>query len=147
MKDMQRGQTANMGIIAMCVIFSTCGDPLIASAVDVAGGATFAKFSRDDEAEADAEGIKNVVRAGIDPRGVPELFQVLIDERTARPDGVSAWFASHPMEEDRLRATNALVATIDPAILATLTRDSPRYQEFRQRLASLPHAPPPRRIR
>jgi beta-barrel assembly-enhancing protease len=144
-KDMQKAQTANIGLMATCVVFSTCGDPLISGAMNVAAGGAFAKFSRDDEAEADAEGIKNVVRSGIDPRGIPSLFQVLIDERRARPAGVTAWFASHPMEEDRIAAANALIAGIDPAILATLTRDTPNYREFKQLLASLPHTPPPRR--
>ena len=145
-KDMQRAQTANIGVVAICVVFNTCGDPLSANAINLGGGAVFAKFSRDDEAEADAEGVKNVVRAGIDPRGMPELFQVLINERKTKPAGVDAWFASHPMEEDRLAATSAMIAKVDPAILATLTRDSPRYQAFRDRLRSLPHAPAPRGV-
>ena len=38
-----------------------------------------------DEAEADAEGIKNVVRAGISPNGIPEMFQILINERESNP--------------------------------------------------------------
>ncbi|HVZ79014.1 MAG TPA: M48 family metallopeptidase, partial [Gemmatimonadaceae bacterium] len=140
-RDMQRSQGANIGVIAMCVLLNTCNDPLTQNAINIAGGAVFAKFSRADEAEADAEGVKNVVRAGIDPRGLPDLFRVLLDERKTKPAGVDAWFLSHPLEEDRITHTNALIAQIDPAILATLTKDSPNYQAFRKRLASLPHAP------
>ncbi|MEO8910826.1 MAG: hypothetical protein ABI408_11445 [Gemmatimonadaceae bacterium] len=36
----------------------------------VGGGALFARFSRQDEAEADQEGFNNVVRAGISPEGI-----------------------------------------------------------------------------
>jgi hypothetical protein len=37
--------------------------------------------------------------------------------------------------------TEALIAPLDPAVLATLTRDSPAFQAFKRRLASLPRAP------
>ena len=62
-----------------------------------AAGATalFAKFSRGDEAEADEEGFKNVVRAGISPEGLVTMFQTLIDERQKSPGTVDAWFATH----------------------------------------------------
>ena len=43
------------------------------------------RFSRQDEAEADEEGIRNTVRAGISPNGMPEMFQILINERTSNP--------------------------------------------------------------
>ena len=53
-----------------------------------------------------------------------------------------AWFSSHPLEEDRIAATEALIAQIDPAILATLTMDTRNFQLFKQRVASLPPPPP-----
>ena len=66
------------------------------------GTAVFAKFSRDDEAEADEEGVDELVRAGINPNGMPEMFQKLLDERQSRPSAVETWFADHPLEEDRI---------------------------------------------
>jgi predicted Zn-dependent protease len=112
----------------------------VATGINLAGSAVFAKFSRDDEAEADEEGVKNVVRAGIDPRGMIDLFQVLLEERQSRPAGVEAWFLTHPLEEDRIRDVSAMVQQIDPAILQGLTKDSRAYQSFRQRLMSLPYS-------
>ena len=95
--------------------------------------------------EADAEGVKNVVRAGIDPRGIPEMFRILLDERASSPSSVSAWFATHPLEEDRIKQTEARIATINPAILSGLTKDSQSFQAFKQRVRSLPPPPAPTR--
>jgi predicted Zn-dependent protease len=80
------------------------------AAINVAGGAIFARFSRNDEAEADAVGVQFVTRAGIDPRGIPAMFRILMNERQSRPAGVEAWFLTHPLEEDRIEATTAMIA-------------------------------------
>ena len=140
-QQMEKAQTANIGVTLACVLTSVCSNQAAGAAINVGGSALFAKFSRDDEAEADAEGVKNTVRAGIDPRGIPEMFQILIDERERSPSTVSSWFATHPMEEDRIAATRAQIAKIDPAILRGLTQDSRSFQAFKQRVRGLPAAP------
>lgn len=136
MRDMDRG---NAGVALLCVLTNVCESQTAATAINVAGNAIFAKFSREDEAEADAVGVRNMVRAGIDPRGIPAMFRTLLAQRQTQPDAVSAWFSTHPMEEDRIQATEAQIAQVDPAILATLTSDSQAFQQFKRRLQSLPH--------
>jgi len=111
----------------------------------VRGTALFAKFSRSDENEADAEGIANVVRAGISPNGIPEMFQILLNERQSNPSSVEGWFSTHPMEEDRIANTRAMIAQINPSVLRTLATDSQRYQQFKARIRALPPSPTPRR--
>jgi predicted Zn-dependent protease len=70
-----------------------------------------ASFSRSDEAESDQEGIRYVMRAGIDPRGIPEMFRILIKERNDHPSGgIDSGFRTHPMEEERVRATESTIA-------------------------------------
>jgi predicted Zn-dependent protease len=140
-KQMEQAQGANIGVTLACVLTQVCNNQATGALINVGGTALFAKFSRDDEAQADAEGVKNVVRAGIDPRGIPEMFQILINERERSPSTVDAWFATHPMEEDRIQATQAQIAKISPAILSSLTKDSQSFQAFKQRLRSLPAAP------
>jgi predicted Zn-dependent protease len=140
-KQMEQAQGANVGVTLACVLTGVCNNQAAAAAINVGGTALFAKFSRDDEAEADAEGVKNTVRAGIDPRGIPEMFRILLDERQRSPSTVDAWFATHPLEEDRIKATDAQIAKIDPAILNSLTKDSQSFQAFKQRVRSLPAAP------
>ena len=141
-QQMEKAQGANIGVTLACVLTNVCNNQATQAAINVGGSALFAKFSRDDEAEADAEGVKNVVRAGIDPRGIPEMFRILLDERERSPSSVSSWFATHPLEEDRIQATQAQIAKIDPAILNSLTKDSQSFQSFKQRVRGLPAAPP-----
>ena len=78
-KQMQKAQGANVGVTLACILTRVCDGQAAGTLINVAGGAVFAKFSRTDEAEADKEGVKNVVRAGIDPHGIPEMFQILLD--------------------------------------------------------------------
>jgi beta-barrel assembly-enhancing protease len=141
-KQMEQAQGANIGVTLACVLTSVCNNQAAAAAINVGGSALFAKFSRNDEAEADEEGVKNVVRAGIDPHGLPEMFRILLDERQRSPSSVESWFATHPLEEDRIQATEAQIAKINPAILNGLTKDSQSFQSFKQRVRGLP-APPP----
>jgi predicted Zn-dependent protease len=144
-KQMQQQQGANIGVTLACVLTSVCNNQAGQAAIQVGGTALFAKFSRSDEAEADEEGVKNTVRAGINPNGIPEMFQILIDERQSNPSSVEGWFATHPLEEDRIASTKALIAQYDPAILRSLATDSRNFQSFKARLRSLPPSPTPRR--
>jgi beta-barrel assembly-enhancing protease len=143
-KQMQQQQGANFGITLACVLTSVCSSQAAGAAIQVGGSALFAKFSRGDEAEADAEGVANTVRAGINPNGIPEMFQILIDERNTNPSAVQNWFATHPLEEDRIAATRQLIAAYPPAVIRSLATDSPNFQRFKQRLRSLPPSPTPR---
>jgi len=146
-KQMQQQQGANIGVTLACILTRICDNQAGQAAIQVGGTALFAKFSRGDEAEADAEGIKNVVRAGISPNGIPEMFEILIAERQSNPSAVEGWFATHPLEEDRIAATRAQIAQISPSILRTLSTDSQRYQAFKQRIRALPPSPTPRAAR
>ena len=144
-QQMQKAQGANIGVTLACVLTRVCDGQLASTAINVVGGAVFARFSRGDEAEADREGVKNVVRAGIDPNGIPEMFEILLAERQRNPSSLEAWFATHPLEEDRIQATRAQIEQIDPAIMRQLRKDSPNFQAFKRRLMSLPPSPEPAR--
>lgn len=143
-KQMQQQQGANIGVTLACILTGVCNNPVTSSAINVGATAVFAKFSRTDEAQADEEGFKFVVRAGISPEGLVTMFQTLIDERKSSPGAVDAWFATHPLEEDRIAAVQKLINTLPPSELASLTKDSQNFHTFKNRLASLP-APPPTR--
>src|SRR5690348_617501 len=144
-KQMQQQQGAQVGLTLGCILTGMCGSQAAAAAINVGGTALFAKFSRDDEAQADSVGIENVIRAGISPKGIPEMFQILLDERQTNPGAVETWFGTHPTEESRISDTERQIARFDPAILRSLTYDSPRFHEFQQRVRALPAPPPQRR--
>jgi predicted Zn-dependent protease len=140
-KQMEQMNAANIGVGLACVLTNVCNSQIGSAAIQVGGSALFAKFSRDDEKEADAVGIDNVVRAHISPKGVPEMFRILLDARTSSPDLVSGWFGTHPTEESRITDTQARIATISPAVLRTLTENTTGYTNFKARVRSLPAAP------
>ena len=144
-KQMEKMNGLNIGAVIGCTLLGVCDSGLGQAAVQIGGSALFAKFSRDDEAQADQEGVKNVIRAGISPNGMPEMFQILLNERSGNPTAVESWFATHPGEEDRIRATEALIAQYDPAILRTLTVNTPNYATFKARVAALPAPTAPSR--
>ena len=125
-------------MIIGCILTNVCSNPAAGDVINLGGGLLFAKFSRDDESEADRVGLHTVVRAGIDPRGVPEMFRILLEERRQGSSAVGGWFSTHPLEEDRMRAAESEIARFAPSVLDNLTSDTERYQEFTRRLKSLP---------
>ena len=141
-QQMQKGKKANVAITLTCTLTSICSSDVANAAIQIGGAALFAKYSRHDEIEADSEAVVNVMRAGIDPQGIPMLFERLIEERKTSPMAIEAFFASHPLEEDRVRGTRRAISEIDPAELRNLRTDDPSYTAFRARLHALP---PPRR--
>jgi predicted Zn-dependent protease len=140
-EQMEKAQQANIGVTLACILTSICQSEAAAAAIQVGGAAVFASFSRNDESEADQEAIRNVIRAGIHPDGIPEMFEILIAERERSPAGVEGWFSTHPLEEDRVQETRASIAALEPILLEGLVRDTQGFQQFKRRLASLP-APP-----
>jgi predicted Zn-dependent protease len=145
-KQMEKAQGANIGVTLACVLTSVCNSQAAGAAINVLGGAVFARFSRSDEAEADQEGFNNVVRAGISPVGMVTMFRKLLEERKARPGAVESMFLTHPLEEDRIQAVQAQINQIPPAKLATLGADTRNFHSFKSRILSLPPSPPPRQV-
>jgi len=145
-KQMEKAQGANIGVTLACVLTSICNSQAAGAAINVAGGALFARFSRQDEAEADAEGFKNVVRAGISPVGMVTMFRKLLDERKSRPGAVESWFLTHPLEEDRIVAVQSQINQLSPQQLASLGTDTRNFHAFKSRIQSLPPSPPPRQV-
>jgi predicted Zn-dependent protease len=143
-EQMQKAQGANIGVTLACVLTNVCNNQAAGAAINVAGGAVFARFSRQAEEEADKVAVQNVIRAGIHPDGIPQMFEILLAERQRQPGGVESWFATHPLEENRIAASRGMIAKVDPAILQSLSRDSRNYQAFKQRVEGLPPSPPPR---
>jgi len=145
-KQMEKAQGANVGVTLACVLTSICNSQVAGAAINVVGGAVFARFSRQDEAQADQEGFDNVVRAGVSPVGMVTMFRKLLEERKARPGAVESMFLTHPLEEDRIQAVQALINQIPPARLASLGTDSRNFHSFKSRIQSLPPSPPPRQL-
>jgi predicted Zn-dependent protease len=145
-KQIESAQKANLGVAVVCTLNSICHSGLTQVAVQVGGTALFARHSRLDELQADSEGVVNVARAGYDPQGIPDLFQVLLRERKYQPTQVEGWFASHPLEEARIQRANELIAQLKLDRSQSFIVDSPEFQAFKKRVSRLPAPPPPREL-
>ena len=143
-QQMQQSQGVDGGLTVLCTLTKVCDSGAGQAAINLGGTALFAKFSRTDEAEADQEGVKTTVKDGISPHGIPQMFRILLDERQSNPTAVDAFFATHPLEESRITATNNQIAGYTAAQLKGLRVDEAAFQTMKRRLNSLPPSPAPK---
>jgi predicted Zn-dependent protease len=130
--DQMKSRTrTNVAVMVFCSIINICSSTAAQVALDVGGQALFARYSRDDEGQADSAAVGYLVAAGIDPRGIPTMFRRMAAERQADPTALDAWFGSHPLEESRVARTNELISTIGAARLDSLAADAPSFADFK----------------
>ena len=140
-QQLKRSGGTRIGIALFCSLTSFCDSHTAQIAIDLGGAAWLARHSRAAEAEADSEAVANTVRAGVNPEGIPAMFQTMLTMRSSEPGLVQTFFGSHPVEEDRIATTRRLVESVDPSIRRTLERDEADFQTMKSRLASLPKSP------
>jgi predicted Zn-dependent protease len=86
----------------------------------------FLKFSRDHEREADRVGVSILRRAGYDPDGMAEFFELLAREQRRSPGSVGTFLSTHPAPRERaaeLRRTSAGSGRRSSAEFAEMKRD------------------------
>lgn len=137
-QQLKRSGGARVGVALLCALTNVCDSHSARIAIDVGGAAWLAHHSRAAEAEADSEAVANTTRAGIDPEGIPSLFRVLLAAREQQPGLVQTFFASHPLEEERIDQTQRMVERIDPVVERSLARDEAEFQLVKKRLVRLP---------
>jgi predicted Zn-dependent protease len=136
-KQMEKSQKVGIVATIACTLTSLCDSGLGQAAVNIGGSVLIARYSRKDELQADSEAVENVLKAGIDPEGVPALFEVLIRQRETDPGIVEGWFATHPLEESRVEASRALIHDLGADETAGLLQDTPAYHAFKDRMSAL----------
>ena len=129
--QMRSRERTGVLVTVFCAIVNVCSSTAAQIALDVGGRALFAKYSRDDEAQADSAAIGYLIAARIDPRGIPAMFERLAAERRADPTALDAWFGSHPLEESRIARTNDLISMIGTSRLDPLVTDDPTFAAFK----------------
>jgi predicted Zn-dependent protease len=141
-KQMEQAQGANVGVGLLCALTGVCQSGVAQAAINVGGTAVFAKFSRDDEIQADEGGFNNLVRAGINPRGMLTLFQKLLAEEQQSGGGnASAWFADHPGTTDRIADIQRMLSQTPASTLNGLATNDAGFASMKARVARLPAAP------
>jgi beta-barrel assembly-enhancing protease len=91
------------------------------------------KFSRDDEREADSQGLKIMRRAGWDPRGMPDFMEILRREQGRDPGSVEIFLSSHPAPAERVEVLRRAIPKA-----AGGKRDSDRFRSVKSRALRLP---------
>ena len=142
-KQMEKGQKIGIGATLACILQPSFCQNGGGDLLNLGATAIMARFSRGDETEADRYGVTYTLRAGLDPRGMPEMFEIMLAERDKQGSGSGSFLATHPIEEDRIAATRRAIAALPAGALANVTRDTPGFQAFKARLRSLPQTPKP----
>jgi predicted Zn-dependent protease len=142
-KQMEQAQGANVGVGILCALTGVCQSGVAQAAINIGGTAVFAKFSREDEVQADEGGFNNVIRAGINPRGMLTLFQKLLAEEQQSGGGgnVSAWFSDHPGTSDRIADIQRMLSQTPASTLNGLATNDSGFSTMKARLARLGPAP------
>ena len=138
-KQMEQVQGANVGITLATVLL---GQPssLGAAGINAIGSAVFAKFSRDDESQADANAIPLLIASHINPNGLVTMFQRLLNLEQSQPSAIEQFFATHPTTQSRIDETEARIAAL-PASERTGATDSNAFHSIQARLRAMPPAP------
>ncbi|MCC5827900.1 MAG: M48 family metalloprotease [Phycisphaeraceae bacterium] len=139
-------QYAIAGVVTMIGVFGELQDSDVLRGIGVGaqvGGTVFAlSFSRSHELEADQLGLRYMTRAGYDPEGLIEVFEILksLQGGAAGPE----WLSTHPTTDRRIAETRALIQEQHPELIngqgLIVGRD--RFQQ--NVLAPLRALPPPR---
>jgi predicted Zn-dependent protease len=106
-------ERATKGILAQAVVglaSSAVGDANVQQVVSGLGSlsatALLAKYSRDNEREADTLGMDYAVLAGANPKGMVKLMDLLNSLHSRSPGALEIMFSSHPMSNERLKSAS-----------------------------------------
>lgn len=142
LEQMAKAQNTNTVVGLVYVLLGRAPGAAEQVALQVAGSAWMAKHSREAEREADRVAVLYLARAGLDPRGMPRFFERLLDEERRAPSELLAWFSTHPLTQDRIADTEAMISQLPANVVERGTRDLPQFAQMRRRLEELPPAPP-----
>ena len=106
------------------IVYSAVGDASAVERLAAANAADLASmsFSRDQEREADALGLRLVRRAGLDPTGLERLMNALSADEGAL-GGALSFLSTHPASAERAESLADLRRILGPSAIAPLSAD------------------------
>jgi beta-barrel assembly-enhancing protease len=141
LEQMAKARNTNTAVGLIYVLLGRAPGAAEQVALQVAGSAWMAKHSREAEREADRVAVVYLTHAALDPRGMPRFFQRLLDEERTSPNELLAWFSTHPLTQERIADTEAMIANLPSAAVERASRDLPQFAQMRRRLDALPPSP------
>lgn len=97
-----------LGAIGAATTKNATAAQAIPQLVGAGGQVIVLKFSREQESEADALGMRYMTKAGYNPRGQLQVMEVLKREAGS---GTSEWLSTHPAPQTRIDDVNRALAT------------------------------------
>jgi beta-barrel assembly-enhancing protease len=101
-------------------------------AASIAAAGTMARFSREDEFEADEMGLRYAPRAGYTPQGMVTFFGRLLEMQEREPGSVENFFSTHPATRERIDRAEGLIAEMGS--LSGLATNDDRFPGVRSRV-------------
>jgi predicted Zn-dependent protease len=103
-------QSAGVVLVVTALFGDATG--VVALAVELFTWQSINSYSRGSEEEADAEGVRMLHEAGIDPAGLMEFFGRLSEEAEDTPD-VLSWVGSHPSHQSRMESIRSRLRELE----------------------------------
>ena len=132
-----RGEIAQIGMIAASIVvpYGWAGYAALQGA-NVAIPLGFLQFSRGMEREADYLGLQYMYKTGYDPTAFVDFFEKVQSMEKKKPGTVSKVFSTHPMTDDRIKASQEEIQKILVAKPEYVVNTS-EFNDVKARLAML----------
>ena len=134
-KQASRGQLANIMTIPLIFMGGWTGY-IVRQGAGLAIPMGFLTFSRGFEREADFLGLQYLYKAGYDPTAFVDFFEKIQTLEKKKPGTMSKVFATHPMTDDRIKASQAEIQNILTAKPEYVLNTS-EFNDVKGRLAML----------
>jgi predicted Zn-dependent protease len=136
-RQMTRGNWANLATLPLIFVPMGAGAYYgLQAATGLLVPATFMKFSRSFEAEADYLGLQYMYKSGYDPQAFISFFEKIQAQEKKKPGSLAKAFASHPQTPDRIENSQKEIATILPSREQYVVSTS-EFDQVKARLAAL----------
>ncbi len=136
---MSKGILTSLAVSGLASVASGAGDQteaLAAGLGQVAAGALLARYSRENEREADSLALKYMVKAGFGPAGHTNLMDMLRSLSKTNPSAIELMFATHPMSEERYQTSLRSIAKL-PEKSKSLPVFRERYMDNTRKLRDM----------
>ncbi|MET0341404.1 MAG: M48 family metallopeptidase [Polyangiales bacterium] len=121
----------SVGVVALVQLLFGDVSGIAAIAVELLREGAINSYSREQESEADHDGVQTMARAGLDPRALAEFFAILRKQQHDLPSALS-WLGTHPDLGARIARVNAEADTLKVAPAPPLAVD---WAELSRRVA------------
>ncbi len=134
-KQATKGQIANIATIPLIFMGGWAGYA-VRQGAGLAIPLGFLQFSRGFEKEADFLGLQYMYKAGYDPISFVDFFEKIQTLEKKKPGTMAKVFASHPMTDDRIKASQDEIQQVLKAKPEYIINTS-EFNDVKDRLAAL----------